>query len=244
MNVGRRSIPGLLLAAALLIAGAPGCNLFQERVPEYGIEHQRALATERGEVWAIAPAINLSGQDEVDPILQADLAYQQLQTIKGLTVIPVNRVAEVYATLRIERVQSVEQAAVVCDLLGCDAILVPTVTAYDPYNPPKVGASLQMFRKTPAFNRPAGIDPRALVRAARPVADESLPADAPFVQAVGMYDAANGSVRDALLAYARGRNDPVGPLGAKEYFVSMDRYCGFVYHELIGKLLRTQNADV
>ncbi len=244
MNVGRRSIPGLLFAAAMLIAAGSGCSLLNEKTPEYGIEHQRALASERGEVWAIAPAINLSGQQEVDPILQADLAYQQLQTIKGLTVIPVNRVAEVYHTLRIERVQSVEQAAVVCDLLGCDAIIVPTVTAYDPYNPPKMGASLQMFRKTPAFVRQTGIDPRSLVRAARPEVDESLPQDAPFVQAVGMYDAANGSVRDALLAYARGRNDPVGPLGAKEYLVSMDRYSGFVYHELIGKLLRTQNVDV
>ena len=215
MNVGRRSIPGLLfVAAAMLIAAGSGCSLLKEKPPEYGIEHQRALASERGEVWAIAPAINLSGQHEVDPILQADIAYQQLQTIKGLTVIPVNRVAEVYATLRIERVQSVEQAAVVCDLLGCDAIIVPTVTAYDPYNPPKFGASLQMFRKTPAFQRQTGIDPRALSRAAaRPEVDESLPQDAPFVQAVGMYDAANGSVRDALLAYAAGRNDPVGPLG-------------------------------
>src|SRR5215213_6465391 len=99
MNCLRRHlIPALFLASALCVA-AGGC---QEKVPPYGIETQRALASERGEVWAIAPAINLSGQRDVDPILQADLAYQQLQTIKGLTVIPVNRVAEVYATLRIE----------------------------------------------------------------------------------------------------------------------------------------------
>ena len=38
----------------------------------------------------------------------------------------------------------------------------------------------------------------------------------------------------------RGRNDPLGPLGPKEYFVSMDRYCGFVYHELLADLLRAQ----
>ena len=65
----------------------------------------------------------------------------------GLTVVPVNRVAEVYASLRIEKVQSAEQAAIVCDLLGCDALVVPTMTAYDPYNPPKMGASLQVFRR-------------------------------------------------------------------------------------------------
>jgi len=54
-----------------------------------------------------------------------------------------------------------------------------------------------------------------------------------------MFDAANGSVREALLAYAKGRNDPAGPMGAKEYLVSMDRYCGFVYQSLTGDLLRS-----
>ena len=52
-----------------------------------------------------------------------------------------------------------------------------------------------------------------------------------------MFDAANGSVRDAVYRYAAGRNDPVGPMGAKEYLASMDRYCGFVYHELIARLI-------
>jgi hypothetical protein len=29
-------------------------------------------------------------------------------------------------------------------------------------------------------------------------------------------------------------------MGAKEYLVSMERYCGFVYHELIGQLLKAR----
>ena len=51
------------------------------------------------------------------------------------------------------------------------------------------------------------------------------------------FDAANGTVRDRLAAYAAGRNDPVGPLGHKEYYVKMDRYCGFAYSELIEQLI-------
>lgn len=230
-------IPALLLFIAAF--ALTGC---QEKIPQYGVEATLALDAAKGEVWAIAPAINLSGQADVDPILQADIAFQQLQDVRGLTVVPVNRVAEVYATLRIEKVQSAEQAAIVCDLLGCDALIVPTVTAYDPYNPPKLGAALQMFRKPARFDRPDAIDPRALSRAATPTVTESLPRQADFVQAVGMFDAANGSVREAMLRYAQGRNDPLGPLGAKEYLVSMERYCGFVYHELIQELLR-QRAE-
>jgi hypothetical protein len=230
----RSIIAGLLLITSI----GPVCGCAPKE-PAYGTEYIRRLPRNQRSVWAIAPAINLSGQREVDPLLQADLLYEQVQQVRGLTVVPVNRVAEVYAGLGIEQVQSAEQAALVCDLLGCDALLVPTVTAYDPYDPPKLGASLHLFRKPGTYARPANVDPRELARAASPPAEQSLPQDGDFVQAVGMFDAANGSVRDALFGYAKGRNDPLGPMGAKEYRVSMDRYCGFVYQSLTGELLRT-----
>jgi hypothetical protein len=234
-----RSITKAVLLGAVALGGA--CA---ERPPEYGREFVHSLPPKRREVWAVAPAINLSGQREVDPLLQADLLYQQVQQVRGLTVVPVNRVAEVYAGLGIEQVQSAEQASLVCDLLGCDALLVPTVSAYDPYDPPKLGASLHLFSKPGNYARPANVDPRELVRRAAPPADESMPdpRDAGFLQAVGMFDAANGTTRDALHAYASGRNDPLGPMGPKEYLASMDRYCGFVYAELTADLLRQARA--
>jgi len=224
-----------ILATALLATFIAGCK----SEPKYGTERQLALPGTKRQVWAVAPAVNLSGQ-RVDPLLQADLVYQQLQQVDGITVIPVNRVAEVYAGLRIDRVASQEQAELVCGMLGADGLLIPTVTAYDPYDPPKLGASLQLFGK-PAMPRgkKKNVDPRELARRATPGEGEALvPATADqFIQVVGIFDAANGSVRDALLAYAKGRNDPIGPYGAKEYFVSMDRYGGFVYHVLIAEMM-------
>jgi hypothetical protein len=217
-----------------LVAFSQGCA---EKPVVYGFERTLSWPGERRQVWAIAPAVNLSGQEQVDPLLQADLVYQQLQQVNGITAIPVNRVVEVYASLRIEKVQSEQQAALVCDLLGCDGLLVPTVTAYDPYNPPKFGAALQLFGNTGSGARPAAVDPRELARQATPGTSESLPQGGGFVQTVGMFDAANGSTRDALFAFASGRNDPAGPLGAKEYVLNMDRFCGFVYHTLIGQLI-------
>ena len=53
-----------------------------------------------------------------------------------------------------------------------------------------------------------------------------------------MYDATNGTVRDALFGYAKGRHDPVGPMGERQYLLDMDRYTGFAYHSLIEELLR------
>ena len=216
--------------------GLPGCK---QAEPQYGREAALALPTRHAQVWAVAPAVDLSGQRDVDAILQADLLYQQLQTVRGITAVPVNRTAEVYASLGIVTVQSAEQAAIVCEMLGCDGLVVPTVTAYDPYNPPKFGASLQLFGGGRAAAPAKGLDPRELTRRAAPVEGDALPGAGAgaFRQSVGMFDAANGSVRDALYAYAAGRNDPLGPMGAKEYLASMDRYCGFVYHELIGQLV-------
>src|SRR5262245_42519504 len=123
MNKQPQSVVVLVLlhtvvVAAAGLAGAGGCA---EREPTYGVERRLIFNDDirRREVWAVAPAVNLSGYREVDPLLQADLVYQQLQQVRGLTVIPVNRVAEVYATLKLDRVQNEEQAALVCDLLGC-----------------------------------------------------------------------------------------------------------------------------
>ncbi|HEV2295641.1 MAG TPA: hypothetical protein VGR35_17470 [Tepidisphaeraceae bacterium] len=223
-----------MLATTLLVILITGCS----SEPQYGTERQLALPGTKRQVWAVAPAVNLSGQ-RVDALLQADLAYQQLQQVDGITAIPVNRVAEVYAGLQIDRISSQEQAELVCELLGADGLLIPTVTAYDPYDPPKLGASLQLFGKSAARRTKKNLDPRDLARRATPGQDESLPPAMPqqFLQVVGMFDAANGSVRKAVLNYAKGRNDPVGPYGADEYFVSMDRYSGFVYHVLIAELM-------
>ena len=206
--------------------------------PVYGREQTRSLTTRHRQVWAVAPAINLSGEKGVDPFLQADLVFQQLQQVQGVTAIPVNRVAEVYATLRIDRVTSPEQAALVCDLLKCDGLIVPTVTIFDSYNPPKLGGAMQLFVKPGTFVRAPNVDPRELAKMASPrTVDAMPPAGNDVVQTVGMFDAANGSVRDRLHLYAAGRNDPIGPMGEKEYYMNMDRYCGFAYSELIEQII-------
>ena len=217
----------LCLTAALLA----GCV-----TPKYGEEKQLTLNDGTHPVWAVAPAINLSGESSVDCILQADLVYHQLGAVNNVTLIPVNRVVQVYAALHITRVESEEQAAIVCEQLGCDALVIPTITVYDPYNPPKLGVALQLLRRTPV-DRPNNIDARELTRMATPMETQPVPSHPQFIQVVGMYDAANGSVHAAVLRYARGRFDPTSALKENEYFVSMDRYCEFVYSTLIEQML-------
>jgi hypothetical protein len=187
-----------------------GCY-FDPQPKQYGVEYRMEVPGQQTLVWAVAPAVNLSGQREVDPILQADLLYQELQEVHGMTVVPVDRVAQVYAGLNIRQVESAQQAEQICQILQVDALVIPTVTAYDPYLPPKMGASLALFYRAKDAER--------------------------LRQTVGMFDSADGTVRDAMLKFAGGRSDPNGPMAEREYFLSMDRYSGFVYHQLIADLL-------
>lgn len=227
-----------IIVAAVLIATAAGCQAGKQ----YGTETQAYLPGTKRQVWAVAPAVNLSGQ-EVDPLIQADDLFEQLQQVHGLTVIPVNRVLQVFAALKIGKVQSADEANEVCKELGCDALIVPTVTIYDPYDPPKFGAAVQVFRKGQT-ELPPNVDAHVLDRSAAPPSMPVLPppSKTAFKQSVGVFDATNGTVRERLADYALGRNDPVGPLGQREYLLNMDRYCGFVYHELIVDLLRSMNG--
>ena len=230
-EVMRKIRPGLM--ALTWLALALGCS---SQKP-YGEEEQLFLPGTHRQVWAVAPAINLSGQSQVDPLLQSDLVYQELQKVRGLTVIPVDRVVEVYASLKIDKVQSEKQAYDICRLLGCDGLVVPTVTAYDPYDPPKFGASIQLFVRPGTFDRLPKLDPRALERSATATAPAAMPETHNMAQVVEMYDASDGTVLEAVKAYAKGRTDPNKPLGVDEITVSMDRYCAFGYHELLSELL-------
>lgn len=225
------SLPAVCIAACVTIIGCGG-----QSTPPYGIEQPLSLPGNVRQTWAVAPVINDSGQKNVDPILQADLVYQQLQAVQGLNVIPVNKVVELYNTMRIDRVASDEQASLICDVLGVDALLIATVSIYDPYDPPKMASSLNLFRRG-SYRRPINVDIRELARRATPTTSPVRPPSTGFVQVVGMFDSANGSVRAEALRYAQGRNDPSGPYRQRIYLIEMDRYSGFVYHTLIRELL-------
>jgi hypothetical protein len=223
-----------VLAVAWLWIGV-GCAAWHDE--PYGEEQQMFLPGQHRQIWAIAPAINISGESQIDPLLQSDLVYQEMQKIHGLTVIPVDRVVEVYVSLKIDKIQNERQAYEICKALGCDGLVVPTVTAYDPYDPPKFGACLQLFTQPGTFQRMPRIDPHELEQSPTTTALPPMPQTQNMAQVVEIYDAADGSVRDEVGAYSHGRTDPNGPLGVSEITQSMDRYCAFGYHQLLNELI-------
>ena len=67
------------------------------------------------------------------------------------------------------------------------------------------------------FSAARQVDPQELARQAAPELTQSLPATRDFVQAVGMFDAANGSTRAGDVAVRRRPERPERALGTKEY---------------------------
>lgn len=230
----RMTRTSLIIPLVLGLSWHAGCSSSK---PEYGRETMTYAPRYGPRTIAVAPALNLSGQASPDALLQADIVYQELQKVRGVTVIPVNRVVQVYAGLGLKSVESSQQAAAVCEALGADALIVPTITAYDPYDPPKMAASIQMFTSK-YRDRNGQIDVRQLSRAPTGGPVQSMPRNADFIQAAHMFDASAGSTRMQITAYAQGRNDPLGPLGEREFYLNMDRYAAFVWHELIAETLR------
>lgn len=218
----------LLLAVGLLA----GC---EAQPAPYGREDITFAPKYAPRSFAIAPAINLSGQRQPDPLLQADLVFNEFQQVRGITVVPVNRVVQAYAGLGLRQVESPEQAAQVCEAIGVDALVVPTITAFDSYDPPKMGASLQTFVRK-SRNGAGQIDVRQLGRSSTERL-QSMSKNADFIQAAKLFDAAAGTTRIRVSEYARGRIDPTSPLGEREFYMNMDRYAAFVWHELIEETL-------
>ncbi|MEM6313669.1 MAG: hypothetical protein AAF743_06255 [Planctomycetota bacterium] len=211
--------------------------------PEYGVERKLRFPGIRKQTWAVAPAINLSGQRSVDPLLQGDLLFQEVSQTEGLIGVPVNRVIEAMAALGFEQVQSSDEGAMICEALDVDALVVPTVTMYEPYDPPKFGASLTLFFRGGAVRTEWDVEVRDLQRMSSSTAVTAYTPPTTFLQTSGVFDAAEGSTRKMLWAYTQGRNDPMSAAMEREYLMAMDRYCTFGYATLLEELLNTPGAS-
>lgn len=189
-------------------------------------------------VWAVAPLSNQSGVSEADGARLADHLAQQLQQAESINVVPVNRVIEAMSAMKLAQVASVGDAMALMNTLRVDGLVVGTITAWDPYDPPKIGATVQLYSRTP---RDRAMDPRLLTRAAT---SDALPStqqqDQPIATAGGHFDAANGTVIRRLEAYAHGRTPSDSAAGQRRYLISMDLYSEFVSHELMRRLFATE----
>lgn len=233
----------VLVAAGLAVLGSlpAGCTRAPELVaPEVLVSPYDTAGADV--LWAVAPLVNESGTSAVDPLAVSDQLVAKITEVEGLACVPMNRTLAAMRELGIPGVRSGVDARWLADMLGADAIVVGTITAYDPYNPPKIGLALALFARDPtATGRPASesIDPRALQRSfsdGGPVPGGRI-SDRPVAVISEELEGANHAVQMSVKRYAEGRHSPTSALGWKRYLASMDLYTEFASYWTVKRLL-------
>jgi hypothetical protein len=188
------------------------------------------------QLWAVAPFANESGVSTVNAYRVADLFTQQVQQVDGINTVPVNRVVLAMRHAGITSVASSDDALQLIELLDVDAIVVGTVTAWEPYPPPTMGMAVLLLAGSP--DRSGRVDPRELVRATSgAAAPGELGPPGAIAQAAGVFDARNHRTLAWIEAYASGRTEPGEPFGTDVYLMDMELYTQFVSFRLIHDLL-------
>jgi len=213
-----------------------------------------ALVTpyQEGRVWAVAPLRNESGSLAADGLLMADRLQRQLENASNIDVVPVNRVLKAMELLEMPAVETPADAARLMQVLGVDGLIIGTITAYDPYDPPKLGLAIELFDggRSHALDE---LDVTRLSRAA--TGDEThpyaiggtatsrvMPNQSGVASGVSaFFDAASADVRHKLQEYGGNRGGPGWhPDGWHRYRISMDLYSEFVTYVMSWRLLRAE----
>ena len=194
-------------------------------------------------LWAVVPFTNESGVSTVDSFQIADAFTQQLEQVRGIDTVAVNRVVNAMRATKIVSVGTPNEAFVLMESLQVDAIVVGTITAFDPYPPPTLGMAIQVFTRD---SRRGGhsLDTQALTRAptAGTAANGTAATLQATAQAAGVFDARNHTTLGLLRKYAAGRTEPNSPFGTEVYLMDIELYTQFVSFWLIHDLLNFERS--
>lgn len=199
--------------------------------------------TSSGDVlWAVIPPMNESGTSIADAVKIGDSIVAAAQGVRGVRCLPINRSLDAMRTLGMPRgIESSSDAHKLAEYLGADAILVGSITAYDPYDPPVLGLALALYARPGSMANlaQAKLDSRALTMAFTDFGtlDGLSFAGEPVTVVSEHLDARNHEVLYALRTYAQGRSDQSSALGWRIYLASMDLYTQFAAHHSIGRLI-------
>lgn len=226
----------MLIATALL---SSGCSLL-------GIGGadplQSPYPTRR--VWAIAPLRNESGSVQANGLILADHLARQLENASNLDVLAVNRVLAAMESLRMSQVNTPDQAKQLLRTLGADGLVVGTITAYDPYDPPKLGLAVELYLND-QIDQLDSLDVRQLAQRSTDPAAPATPQGSRFqpVSTVStVMDAAAPEVRRRLQRYASNRGQKSSAQSWNLYRINIDLFSEFVSYVVSWRLLQAEKT--
>ncbi len=244
MRAARGGRVGLWAAGAAL-AGALGCAGDREPRLVAPANLVAPYDTTRGEVlWAVAPLRNETGTTIAEPYGLSDKVVAAAAQVAGVRTLPLNRTIAAMRALGLTHLASPDDVRALAAELGVDGLIVGSITAFDPYNPPTLGLALALYARPGALETlgTTAVDPRALAR--RPTDGGAHPgssfAGAPLSTGVVHLDGKNHQVQMDVRRYAEGRHDPRSALAWRRYLASMDLFSEFAAWEAVDRLLERE----
>ncbi len=190
------------------------------------------------QVWAVAPLMNSSGNPHVQLERFTDELRNQFSSIPGLELEPLDRTYDAMSKIGLTAVSNQGDAKKLLAAMNVDGLVVGNVTAYDPYDPPKIGMSLELYLSDHIF-KPGYADPGHLTRQA--TGDELVVRKQhrqPVASISEYVDAGHKRWRDRLKLYALTRGQQADPdVGPTLYRINIDLYSEFVSHVMSQKLM-------
>lgn len=240
----RRSALLVRIGAAMLVAMIGACANDADRLTPPAVLSAPYDQSAGTPLWAVAPLRNESGTTSVDALGVSDAVVGALAQVRGVQVLPLNRTIAAMRALDLAELRAPSDIRRLAEGMGVDGVIVGTITAYDPYNPPRLGLTLALYARegamrTPAPDRP---DPRELT--ALPSEGDAAPrsafGEAPLALAAEHLDARNHQVQVDVQRYAAGRTEARSSLGWRRYLVSMDLYTEFASWRTVERLLEEE----
>jgi hypothetical protein len=228
-----------MVAAALLAAGCAAPKELKtpaELVAPYD--------TSRGEVlWGIVPLRNESGTSTADPLALSDKIAAAVAQVRGVRAVPVNRTLAAMRALQMTELTNPADLRKLAAEMGVDGLIVGSITAFDPYDPPKLGLALALYSRSEAMDfgqvAPQPLDTRRLQY--QPTDYQYFPrstyAQGPASVISEHLDGKNHQVLADVRQYAEGRHDPRSALGWRRYIASMDLFTEFAAWHAVSRLL-------
>ncbi len=238
------SILALLAAIAILL---PACSSVTKAWPDNPLNLNAPYSATP--TWAVAPLTNESGVSTIDELRISDRLVEEIRQAKGVSAVPLNRTIAAMRTLGLPAINTREDAAELANHMGVNAVLVGSITAWNPYEPPELGISLALFqsRTNPTTGDPWAnhINPATLTRIVRGSDDQphyELQTATPGARtAVALHlSGSNGHIRNRVKDYATGRADPNSATGWKGYLTAMNRFERYAAFESISQLLAAE----
>lgn len=255
----RRRLFGRTLAWVFLALMAPlsvGCSTSSgpEFAPVRTLQSPVYGATGEEFVWAVAPLRNESGVAQADVQMVADALVEQIEQVDGLACVPFNRTLAAMRALDLRFISTPEEAQALAGALGVDALVIGTVTSWNPYNPPKLGLALALFVAPGSPMATGAVAPTGPEGPPDPVLLQSSPtergmpgsqwSERPASVVSEQLDGANHLVQKSVKEFAEGRSPTVSALGWRRYLASMPLYAEFACYRLTERLLAAEERRV